>query len=207
MAAARSNVPRKLPRQERSRATVDTVLDAAAHILVNDGYEGFNTNRVAERAGVSIGSLYQYFPNKAALLTALRQRHAQEMSELVGARTHGAAQASLKQAIEQVVAGVIEAHRLHPRLHQVLEQEVPRQTQQASPTDWEAGLRLQLMGLLAQHREQLAVSDLSTTSLVLIRLVDALVHAALIPDPQGVPAAAIEGEISTVVWRYLTGRR
>lgn len=206
MPSARSAAPRKLPRQQRSRATVDAVLDAAAQILVSEGYEGFNTNRVAERAGVSIGSLYQYFPNKAALLTALRQRHALEMSDLVATCTQGTVHASLKQAIQHVVAGVIAAHRLHPRLHQVLEQEVPRQTQQASPTDWETGLRHQLRGLLAQHREQLAVSDLPTTSLVLIRLVDALVHAALMPDPQGVPAEAIEREISTVVWRYLTGR-
>lgn len=66
--------PRKLPEQSRSAATVTAVLEAAARILERDGLEGYTTNAVAERAGVSIGSLYQYFPNKDALTVALIER-------------------------------------------------------------------------------------------------------------------------------------
>ena len=54
---------RKSPAQSRSRATVEAILDAAAHILVTQGFAAASTNRIAEKAGVSIGSLYQYFPN------------------------------------------------------------------------------------------------------------------------------------------------
>lgn len=63
--------PRKLPRQARAQATVTAILQAAAHILEAQGLPGFTTNAVAERAGVSIGSLYQYFPSREALLAAL----------------------------------------------------------------------------------------------------------------------------------------
>jgi len=56
--------PRKLPQQDRSKVTVEAILTAAAHILTEHGYDNTSTNRIAERAGVSIGSLYQYFPNK-----------------------------------------------------------------------------------------------------------------------------------------------
>ena len=71
--------PRKRPRQERSRATVETVLEATARVLVKHGFDGLTTNLVAETAGVSIGSLYQYFPNKAALVGALIEKHIEEM--------------------------------------------------------------------------------------------------------------------------------
>jgi AcrR family transcriptional regulator len=66
---------RKTPVQQRSRRTVDAILGAAARILVEDGYSAMTTNDVAAAAGVSIGSLYQYFPNKDALLRALVERH------------------------------------------------------------------------------------------------------------------------------------
>lgn len=62
---------RKSPRQQRSRNTVECILLSAARILVQSGMAGFNTNAVAKEAGISIGSLYQYFPNKQALLAAL----------------------------------------------------------------------------------------------------------------------------------------
>ncbi|WP_149138400.1 TetR/AcrR family transcriptional regulator [Cupriavidus campinensis] len=66
--------PRKTPRQPRSEETVAAIVEAAAQVLESAGFEGFNTNAVAERAGVSIGSLYQYFPGKDALTVALIHR-------------------------------------------------------------------------------------------------------------------------------------
>lgn len=70
--------PRKEPRQERSRLMTETILEAAARVLVRDGLPAFTTNRVAEVAGVSVGSLYQYYPNKEAILFQL---HARDMEE------------------------------------------------------------------------------------------------------------------------------
>lgn len=65
---------RRKPRQSRSRMTYDSILEAAAQLLRHDGPAALNTNRVAERAGVSVGTLYQYFPNKGAILLALARR-------------------------------------------------------------------------------------------------------------------------------------
>src|SRR5271154_4150665 len=70
--------PRKLPRQPRSEATVDAILLAAAQVFERHGYAAGTTNRIAERAGVSIGTLYQYFPNKDAILVALARDHLAE---------------------------------------------------------------------------------------------------------------------------------
>src|SRR5262252_10873613 len=71
--------PRKTPQQDRSRATVEALLEATADILVRDGYAKLTTNRIAERAGVNIASLYQYFPGKDAIVAELRRRHGSEL--------------------------------------------------------------------------------------------------------------------------------
>lgn len=70
MAQASELLPKKLPVQARARATVDAILDATAQLLAREGYEAVSTNRVADLAGVSIGSLYEYFPNKQSIVAA-----------------------------------------------------------------------------------------------------------------------------------------
>lgn len=85
MAAARS-IPissRKDPKQARSNQLVEAVLDAAVQVLMKEGAQRFTTARVAERAGVSVGSLYQYFPNKAAILFRLQSDEWQRTSTLL----------------------------------------------------------------------------------------------------------------------------
>ena len=187
-------------------ATVQAILDATAHILVSEGYEALNTNVVAERAGVSIGSLYQYFPNKGALIAAVRQRHADQTRETLVSLAAQAIHLPLRQAVPCLIDAVMASHRIEPQLHQVLEREVPRQFQSWDVTEGEVELRTLLQALLQPHQGQLIVSDLALASLVLVRMVDALVHAPLIQDPMGIDPKAIEQEISTVVLRYLTGQ-
>jgi AcrR family transcriptional regulator len=77
--------PRKHPRQARAQQTVAAILEAAAHILEEQGLEGYNTNAIAERAGVSVGSLYQYFPNKDALTSALSRQSREGLLEALDA--------------------------------------------------------------------------------------------------------------------------
>jgi AcrR family transcriptional regulator len=75
--------PRKSPVQARSSATVQAILQAAIQVLLKDGKERLTTTKVAARAGVSVGTLYQYFPNKSALLQAALRRHMDEVAEAV----------------------------------------------------------------------------------------------------------------------------
>src|SRR5690349_24663898 len=76
--------PRKYASQARSRAPVDALIDATARILVREGFDKASTNLIAEVAGVSVGSLYQYFPSKEALVAAVLERDQQVMMQLVG---------------------------------------------------------------------------------------------------------------------------
>jgi AcrR family transcriptional regulator len=74
---------RKIPSQDRSRFTIEAILDATAQLLDAGPFSGVTTNHIAQRAGVSIGTLYQYFPNKSAVLTALADRGRQARVEEV----------------------------------------------------------------------------------------------------------------------------
>ncbi len=109
---------RKAPRQARSRATVDVIVTAGAHVLDARGWSGFTTNEVARVAGVSIGSVYQYFPNKLALVDAIRRRHFDDV--LVVLQRARDRHPSPERLIECLVNGVIAVHRDYPSLHRTL---------------------------------------------------------------------------------------
>ncbi|WP_382163366.1 TetR/AcrR family transcriptional regulator [Hydrogenophaga sp. ANAO-22] len=112
---------RKQPRQARSRTTVDAIVQAGARILGQRGWAGFTTNAVAEAAGVSIGSLYQYFPDKHALIDAIRRQHLDDCLSAVQKPTTGK---SLRRYVEALVDDMIAVHAGNPGLHQVLLDEV-----------------------------------------------------------------------------------
>ena len=117
--------PRKNASQERSRATVDTLIEATARILVKEGFDKASTNRIAEKAGVSVGSLYQYFPGKEALVAAVMERHNQEIMQVVRGLAEVATHRWSK-AVRKLVAAAIKAHRVDPKLHRVLAEQIPR---------------------------------------------------------------------------------
>lgn len=102
---------------------MEAILEAAARILDRQGWGGFTTNAVAEMAGVSIGSLYQYFPNKLALVETILRRH---FDDVLSALRFTDEQTSRIERIEGLVSGMIAAHSVHPSLHRVLLEEVPR---------------------------------------------------------------------------------
>src|SRR5690348_2552303 len=118
--------PRRHATQERSRATVDALVEATARVLVKEGFGGTSTNRIAETAGVSVGSLYQYFPNKAALVATVIDRHNRQLMHVVRGALAEIAALPIETAVRRLVAVAIEAHRIDPTLHRVLAEQIPR---------------------------------------------------------------------------------
>jgi AcrR family transcriptional regulator len=114
---------RKEPRQARSKATVDAIVQAGARVLGDQGWAGFTTNKVAEVAGVSIGSLYQYFPDKLSLIEAVRSHHFEDVLRVI--RKAMDREKPMRQFAEALVDGMIDAHLEHPALHRVMLDEVP----------------------------------------------------------------------------------
>lgn len=115
--------PRKQPRQTRAQHTVGAIIEAAARILEDQGHGGFTTNVVAERAGVSIGTLYQYFPDKDALLGALIAR---ETARLMDEAEMAVMMPSGEQGLDALIRAAVR-HQLHrPRLARLLDFEEAR---------------------------------------------------------------------------------
>ena len=122
--ARRSSVRRRRPRQQRSKVTVEAMLDAVVVLLKRSGAQAITTNRIAETAGVSIGSVYQYFPNKHALFTALHDRHVGLVSEVICRKIRDSAESSLEGLIECLMDGMIEAHAIDSELSELLQTQV-----------------------------------------------------------------------------------
>jgi AcrR family transcriptional regulator len=119
--------PRKTPKQGRARATYDAILEAAAHIIAGHGLAAFNTNAVAERAGVSIGSLYQYFPNKDALMAALIQRQQEaQLATLQAAAEMVGSERTLEKVVRSLVRAAMQHHRENDLLASAIDHEEAR---------------------------------------------------------------------------------
>ncbi|MCS6741235.1 TetR/AcrR family transcriptional regulator [Acinetobacter baumannii] len=113
--------PRKRPRQARSLATFEAILEAAARILESLGFAGFNTNAVAERAGVSIGSLYQYFPSKDALIVELIRRERAKLSNHIVEAIQQSDAADLKDKLKLIIQAAVQHQLSRPQLARTLE--------------------------------------------------------------------------------------
>jgi AcrR family transcriptional regulator len=125
-AAKPRQAPVRTPKQGRSKATVAAIMEAGARILAEQGWAGFNTNAVAARAGVSIGSLYEYFPDKQALADDIANAHiAQGEALLAAAAGEAAMTGSAGAIVDALVQGLVDLHKDDPRLHRVLSSEVP----------------------------------------------------------------------------------
>lgn len=205
MSATPHREPRKKPLQARSRATVEVLLDATARVLVQQGFVGASTNRIAEVAGISIGSLYQYFPSKDALVSALRKRHAEQMRILLRARCQDVLGTTLPTAVQTLVHALVEAHQIDPQLHRVMGEQVPRPVSQDGAEDIGIDMQTTLKALLLVYRKDILPTDLDLTSLVLVRTVEALVHAAVEDPTAQTKLNAMEREIQILILRYLTG--
>lgn len=197
--------PRKQPEQDRSRATVDTLVDAAARVLVKHGYDAFTTNRVAEKAGVSIGSLYQYFPNKDALLGELMRRHTLAIENGIEAMIERAKSAPLAEVVRFAIEHNVRAHLVDPELHQVLSEVPP-----LGKLDWEAEFNERMVGRVKAafeaRRAEIAVADLDLAVYVVTHAVEAIVHNAATERLADLKSGALADEVTRMLVGYLTGK-
>ncbi len=197
--------PRKAASQDRSRATVDALLSATARVLVKEGYDRASTNKVAEAAGVSIGSLYQYFPSKEALVAAVIGRHMGEMMEVVRSSLLRVALLPLAEAARELVRVMIDAHRIEPKLHRVLVEQIPRigNMEHIESIDDEAIALVR--AYLEAHRSEVDVVDLDLAAFVAVTSVEALTHAAVLRRPALLDDQRFRDEVASLVVRYLRG--
>jgi AcrR family transcriptional regulator len=198
--------PRKVASQKRSRLTVDALVEATARILIKEGYDRASTNKIAAKAGVSIGSLYQYFPSKEALVAAVIERHTLELSQVVSGALLKVAARPIEVGVRELVAAAIDAHRLNPKLHRVLAEEAPRTGRLENIDAVERYAYGFLRDYLESHRSEIDVADLDLAAFVLVTTVEALTHSAVLHRPDVLAderAGVFIEEVTRLVLRYL----
>ncbi len=205
MATARALTPRKRPQQERSRRTVDAILVAAAQVLERRGYAGATTDLIAGRAGVSVGSVYQYFPNKDAILVELVERHIDQGFKHLWALLAEASGRTpdIEVLLRRFVEAMLSLHRGEPRLHRVLLEEAPLP----------AGLRRRLASLedafaskvadLLRGLPGLHMRSPQLAAHLVVRSVEGLIHGFLLHPPAAIGEEDFSAEVVTLLARYL----
>jgi AcrR family transcriptional regulator len=180
MARKPATKPRKNASQNRSRATVDALVEATARILVREGFDKASTNRIAEVAGVSVGSLYQYFPGKEALVAAVIDRHNQDIMQVVHRALAEVAAQPVATAVRRLVAVAIEAHRIDPRLHRVLAEQIPRTGRLANIEAFNHDIPSLFRAYLESHRDEIRAIDLGLAAFMCVTSIEALAHTAVL---------------------------
>jgi AcrR family transcriptional regulator len=199
--------PRKEASQERSRATVDALVEATARILVREGFDKASTNRIAEVAGVSVGSLYQYFPSKEALVAAVIERHRQEIMQVVRGELAEAANQPMEQGVRTLVAVAVKAHRVDPKLHRVLAEQIPRVGRLEKAETFNRENYAIFRAYLESHRDEIRAADLELAAFICVTAIEAVTHNAVLHHKMVSEEAmdALVDEATRLVLGYLTG--
>ncbi|GAA4975258.1 TetR/AcrR family transcriptional regulator [Streptomyces hyderabadensis] len=201
--ADRRLAPRRKPRQVRAELTRERILSAAAHVFADYGYAAGTTNRIAERAGMSIGSLYQYFPNKDAILAELLVRHI-DRGAWTGADELDMAPGSLPEVVRSLVRDAIDHHRDDPQLLRIMFEEAPASSELIEAIDRHGKMRVgQVREVFARHPD-VRVQDLDTAAELVVGTVEMNTHK-LMASPRPVQVERLEAELVAMITRYLRG--
>lgn len=176
---------KRTPKQNRSHKTFDQVLDAVLYILKNGGHGQMTTNHIAKQAGISIGALYQYFPDKQSIFAALHDRHVQEVHQRLTAIQDACKGLPFEDLLRAIVTDQIEMHLSDSEQYKLLASEIPQDADQVAAHS--AYLRALLLLELEQRGElRVADSDLTSKLFILVTAIDAFVHSAAIYRPDNI---------------------
>ncbi len=175
---------RKTPTQARARFTVSIILEATAHILRVEGYEQLSTNSVASKAGISIGSLYQYFPNKESLIAELRRQHFVDIRDKMGKAMIQAEGLSFEATSRLLIEASISAHQIDPMLHRVISSQT-LSLGLSEDDNSESSSRKMIEKLLFKHKNVLRDNlDIPLAAHITYQLVESVTHSAVLDEPE-----------------------
>lgn len=161
---------------------MDALIEATARILVREGFEKASTNRIAEIAGVSVGSLYQYFPSKEALVAAVIDRHNEEIMAIVRTALIEIANTPIDKAVRKLVTVAIEAHRINPKLHRVLAEQIPRTGHLRDVEAYKREVHALVRTYLESRRKEMRKMDLDVATFICVSAIESVAHNTVLND-------------------------
>lgn len=204
---ATDTAPRRSPKQRRSRVIVDAIVEAARRILESEGAGALTTKRVAELAGVSIGSLYRYFPHKEAIVAAICGAETErEIRILRGAEHWPIVELPLRDALAAIVDFQLDRHRRLLGLGHATYREhhaefsLLRRMGSSNVVD-------HVRALLARHRRVVRVRDIDQAAFVIACGLSAIVRRALDEQPDRLREPAFREELVDLAFTYVTAAR
>jgi AcrR family transcriptional regulator len=202
--ASKRTPPRKKPQQARAQQTVTAILEGTIQVLEREGPEAATTTRIAEVAGVSVGTLYQYFSHRDAIIDALQEREfsrAIDMTQSI--LSEGNYPKSPRDVVTLCVQGMLELHTGHPGLHRVLAMEGLRTTK----ADRLQSFDLRVIGLVRHFLTATGASvrrrNVDAAAFVAFQCVRAVMLASLLETSPGLNNATMVEELVDLLMRYL----
>lgn len=194
---------RNQPRQSRSRATVETILDGCIRVLDQNGIQAATTSRIAEASGVSVGSLYQYFENRDAILQALQDREFTRTAEMLQKHLMRGKFDTPRDLAKTVVSSLLQLYRSSPGLHRVLALEglrvTPTERVQAFDHRIVETLRVFFESTIFPIRRERKYA----AAFVVYQSVRATMLAKILEEPPGISDDVLTEEVTDLVVSYL----
>lgn len=206
--------PRKAPRQKRSQATVGFILDAARRILYEEGIEALTTRRVAEQSGVAIGSLYQYFPNREAILARLAEEEARRESQALQRHYASVRDLPLEEYLGRAVARIVESerrmlafggefYRRYARHYHVVQRAGSRQSGDVLDADT---LTRDTLRSFARHTAEIGEPDRALAAYLLARGIPAMLGTLVAERPDLLGSGRLEGILGRIAAAIVDAR-
>ena len=165
----RAERPSRTPRQTRSRATVEAILEGTARILERDGARALTTARIAREAGVGVGSLYEYFDGKDAVVRALCERHMAEVRAVIDAALAQLGDATIADGVDAYIDGLYAMHAARPAFRRAILREMPERLGSAAIAEVDRYVEARTTAWLRTRSERLRTDDVDALSFVLVR--------------------------------------
>lgn len=200
--SSRHSSVRKLPRQSRSRAVVDALVTATVRVVGEEGYDRASTNRIADVAGVSVGSLYQYFPNKDALVGLALEEQINQIETLVTEGFQAIAGRHIATGARELVAKIFDNHTRDVSFKAQFHELVAKVGLMDSYFAYRRDVMAVTRRYLEDHREELGRKELDVATAVSCDLVEATVDTALNHFPARLTDPAFTDDVTSMLLDY-----
>lgn len=179
------------------------IVDATTQLLVTEGFHNLSTNKIAEAAGVSIGSLYQYFPNKEAVVSAVIEAFAERQMAILAEGLADIGDEDIEGLVRRILRSTFEAKRVEPELSRVLFEEIPPVGQVDVLKSWMDNAHALVLAALRMRAEEIRPTNLELAAFLLVGACHGITHTTVVERPELLETTELADETAELVLRYL----